>query len=104
MSARVEIPKDAIAEFCRRNHIRRMALFGSVLRDDFAPESDVDLLVEFEPGRTVGLAFIDMQDELSQIFGRPVDMYTFKSVERSRNPLLRNKILTSAEALYEQAR
>ena len=104
MSARAEIPKDAIAEFCRRNHIRRMALFGSVLWDDFTPESDVDLLVEFEPGRTVGLAFIDMQDELSQIFGRPVDMHTFKSVERSRNPLLRNEILTSAEALYEQAR
>ena len=55
MSARIEIPKDKIAEFCRRNHIRRLAFFGSVLRDDFTPESDVDVLVEFEPGR-VGVA------------------------------------------------
>lgn len=92
-----------MAEFCRRHHIRRMALFGSVLRDDFTSESDVDVLVEFEPGRTVGFGFIDMQDELSKIFGHSVDMYTFKSVERSRNWLLRKDILDSAEALYERA-
>ncbi len=104
MKARLEIPKDEIAEFCRRNHIRRMALFGSVLRDDFTPESDVDVLVEFEPNRAVGFAFIDMQDELSEIFGHSADMYTFESVERSRNWLLRKEILNSAEALYEQAR
>jgi len=50
MSVQIEIPKDKVAEFCRRNHIRRLALFGSVLRDDFRPDSDVDVLVEFEPG------------------------------------------------------
>lgn len=103
MSVRIEIPRGAVAEFCRRHHIRRMALFGSVLRDDFTSESDVDVLVEFEPGRTVGFGFVDIQDELSTIFGHPVDMHTFKSVERSRNWLLRNEILDSAEALYEQA-
>lgn len=101
---RIAIHKDEIAAFCKRNHIRRMALFGSVLRDDFTPASDVDVLVEFEPGRTIGFAFIDIQDELAKIFGRQVDMHTFKSVERNRNRLLRNRILDSAEALYEQPR
>ncbi len=103
MSARIEIPKDEIAKFCRRNHIRRMALFGSVLRDDFTPESDVDVIVDFEPGQTPGLEFITMQDELSEILGRQVDMYTFGGIESSRNWLLREEILNSAEVQYEQA-
>ncbi|UCG44498.1 MAG: nucleotidyltransferase domain-containing protein, partial [candidate division WOR-3 bacterium] len=54
MSARVEVDQERIAEFCRRHHIRRLSLFGSVLRDDFGPESDIDALVEFEPGAYVG--------------------------------------------------
>lgn len=103
MSSRIDIPKDEIAAFCRRNHIRRMALFGSVLRDDFTPESDVDVLVDFEPDRTPGLEFITVQDELSEILGRQVDLYTFKGVENSRNWLLREEILNSAEVQYEQA-
>ena len=103
MSARIEIPKDEIAKFCRRNHIRRMALFGSVLRDDFTPESDVDVIVDFEPGQTPGLEFITMQDELSEILGRQVDMYTFGGIKSSRNWLLREEILHSAEVQYEQA-
>ena len=102
MSVRIDIPKEEIAAFCQRNHIRRMSLFGSVLRDDFTPESDVDVLVEFEPDRTPGLEFITMQDELSEILGRQVDMYTFKGVESSRNWLLREEILSSAEVQYEQ--
>ena len=100
---RIEIPRGAVDDFCRRHHIRRMALFGSVLRDDFTSESDVDVLVEFEPGWTVGFGIVDIQDELSMIFGHPVDMHTFKSVERCRNWLLRKEILDSAEELYEQA-
>lgn len=103
MSARIDIPKEEIAAFCRRNHIRRMALFGSVLRDDFTPESDVDVLVEFEPSQTPGLEFITLQDELSGILGRQVDMYTFGGIESSRNWLLREEILNSAEVQYEQA-
>ena len=95
---------DRIAEFCQRNHIRRLALFGSVLRDDFAAESDVDVLVEFEPGARVGFAFITMQDELSSVLGRRVDMNTFEGVERSRNWLLRSEILDSTQVVYEQAR
>ena len=73
MSARIDMPKEEIAAFCRRHHIRRMALFGSVLRDDFTPESDVDVLVDFEPGQTPGLEFITMQDELSGILGRQME-------------------------------
>ena len=104
MNPGIEIPMDRVAGFCRRNRIRRLALFGSVLRDDFAPESDVDVLVEFEPGARVGLAFFTMQDELSDILGRPVDMNTFEGVEESRNWLLKAEILDSAEVVYDQAR
>ncbi len=94
---------DRIAEFCQRNRIRRLALFGSVLRDDFTPESDVDVLVEFEPGARVGLAFVTVQDELSNILGRRVDMSTFRGIEESRNWLLRGEILDSAKVVYDQA-
>ena len=104
MSARIDIPKEEVAAFCQRNHIRRLALFGSVLRDDFTPESDVDVLVEFELGQTPGLEFITMQDELAAILGRQVDMYTFRGVENSRNWLLREEILSSTEVQYEQTR
>ena len=103
MSPRIEIPKGKVAEFCQRNRIRRLALFGSVLRDDFTPESDVDVLVEFEPDARVGYAFITVQDELSRILGRRVDMNTFEGVEGSRNWLLRAEILDSAEVVYDQA-
>ncbi|HSP55695.1 MAG TPA: nucleotidyltransferase family protein [Dehalococcoidia bacterium] len=65
-----------LAGFCRRHHIRRLALFGSVLRGDFEPESDVDVLVEFDSGHTPGYAFFDMQDELSDLLGRDVDLST----------------------------
>ena len=94
---------DRIAEFCQRNHISRLALYGSVLRDDFAQESDVDVLVEFEPGTRVGLVFITLQDELSNVLGRRVDMSTFAGVEGSRNWLLKEEILGSAKVVYEQA-
>ena len=67
MAVRVPVPVDAIAEFCRRYHIRKLSLFGSVLRDDFRPDSDVDVLVEFEPGHSVGFAILDMEEELSAL-------------------------------------
>ena len=102
MNAKIQISRDVIAAFCQRNHIRRLAFFGSVLRDDFGPESDVDVLVEFEPGRTPGFAFIDMQDELSAIFGREADLHTFKAIESKQNWLLRAEILGSTEMLYER--
>lgn len=68
--------------FCKRNHVRRLAFFGSVLRDDFGPESDVDVLVEFEPGHVPGFAFFELQEELGAIFGRRVDLHTKGSLSR----------------------
>jgi len=76
MTAQIDIDQERIAEFCRRHHIRRLALFGSVLRDDFRPQSDVDVLVEFEPGHIPGLAFFRMARELAEIVGRKVDLNT----------------------------
>ena len=76
---RNKLPKDKIADFCRRHHICKLAVFGSVLREDFRPDSDVDVLVEFEPGHTPGLAFFGMQQELSELLGRQVDLNTHRS-------------------------
>lgn len=94
---RIPIPKDKIAEFCKRNHIKRLALFGSVLRDDFGPESDVDVLVRFEPGTKLGFNIIDMELELSEILGgRRVDLVD----EEHLYHRLRDRILSSAEDQY----
>jgi len=99
MSVKIEISSGEIAAFCRRNHIRKLAFFGSVLRDDFTPESDVDVLVEFEPGRVPGLAFFAMQRELSEILGQEVDLNTVGDL----SPYFRNEVLTEAEVLYDAA-
>src|SRR3712207_9314157 len=80
--ARIPIPQAEIEAFCRRNHIRRLALFGSVIRDDFTPDSDVDVLVEFEPGKTPGREFFDLADELSDMLGRRVDLNTPNSLSK----------------------
>jgi hypothetical protein len=74
--AQIVVPRDRIEAFCQRHHIRRLSLFGSVLRSDFRPDSDVDVLVEFEAGFVPGLAFFGMEEELSQILGRKVDLNT----------------------------
>jgi hypothetical protein len=93
----IPIPTEKIADFCRRNHIRKLALFGSVLTEDFQPDSDVDILVEFEPGRTPGYAFFRMERELSDIFdGRPVDLGT----EKSLHPLIKEQVLRDAQIVY----
>jgi predicted nucleotidyltransferase len=96
----IRLSRSWIAEFCRRHHVRRFAVFGSILRDDFGPESDIDVLVEFEPGKTPGLAFFGMQDELSEQFGRPVDLNTPGFLSR----YFRDKVLAEAFALYETNR
>ncbi len=102
MNAQIEIPTDQIAAFCRRNHIRRLALFGSVLRDDFTSESDVDVLVDFEPDIHIGyIGLAGLELELNEILGRKVDLHPIEGIARSRNRLLRNEILGSAEAVYE---
>lgn len=96
---RITLPVTELAEFCRRHHIRRLALFGSVLRDDFTPDSDVDALVEFEPGQTPGFAFITIQDELSALLRRKVDLNTSASLSR----YFRDEVLCSAEVVYDAA-
>ena len=100
MNPAVSIPADRLAAFCRANGIRKLSVFGSALRDDFSPESDIDVLVEFEAGRTPGFRFIGMAAELSALFGRPVDVLTHSSVERSPNYIRRKEILDSAEVIY----
>ncbi|MDP6545464.1 MAG: nucleotidyltransferase family protein [Phycisphaerae bacterium] len=99
MTVQIEIPKDKIADFCRLNHIRRLALFGSVLRDDFQPDSDIDVLVEFEPGTRVGLRFFRMELELREILGRKVDLNTSGFLSRH----FRGEVLAEAEVLYDAA-
>lgn len=96
MNKIIEIPQNAIAGFCRRNGIRRLSFFGSVLREDFDADSDIDVLVEFEPGTKVGLRFFDMEMELSEILGRRVDLNTVGFL----NPRFRDKVLEEAETAY----
>lgn len=97
--ARIDIPQKQIEDFCRRHHIRRLALFGSILRDDFTDESDVDVLVEFELGHTPGLAFFTMQDELSDILDRQVDFNTAGFL----SPYFRDEVIAEAEDIYVAA-
>ena len=94
----IEIPKEAIADFCRRHGIRKLSLFGSVLRDDFRPDSDVDVLVTFEPGvRATFRSWLAMEDELRQLYGRPIDLVEKSSVT---NPFRRHHILRNHQVLY----
>jgi predicted nucleotidyltransferase len=99
MSPLVVMDRVAIAAFCRRHHIQRLALFGSVLRDDFTPESDVDVLVEFEPGHVPGFAFFDLQEELSGLLGRKVDLHTPGSLSR----YFRERVVSEAQDQYVAA-
>ncbi len=102
MQSKIKIPDAEIAAFCRRHHIRKLALSGSVLRDDFGPDSDVDVLVEFEPGHVPGLIRLaGMELELSQLLGgRKVDMNTPLCLRRD----FRKEVQARAEVLYAQAR
>jgi predicted nucleotidyltransferase len=97
MAANVTVSQDELAAFCRDHHIRRLALFGSVLRDDFRPDSDIDVLVEFEPEHIPGLAFFDIQDELSTLLGRKVDLNTPRFLSR----YFRDRVQAGARVLYD---
>ena len=97
----IDIPRDQIADFCRRWKIAELALFGSVLRDDFRPDSDVDVLVTFATDAQWSLFdHVDMEDELKEILGRPVDLVNRRGIERSRNPFRRKAILESAQVVH----
>jgi hypothetical protein len=98
---KIDVPRERIAEFCTKWRIREFAFFGSVLRDDFGPDSDIDVLVTFAAdARHTLFDLVDMEDELWEIFGRDVDLVSRRGIESSRNPLRKAAILESAEAVY----
>ena len=100
----LEVPDEAIAGFCRRWRIVQVELFGSALRDDFRPNSDIDVLVTFEPGaRWTLFDLVEMQDQLAQVVGRPVDLIERAAVEQSRNPYRRHSVLSTARVVYRVA-
>lgn len=101
MRPHLQVDPGAIADFCRRHHIRRLSLFGSVLRGDFGPASDVDVLVEFHTGRTPGFfRLFDMEDELSALLGeRRVDLRTPEDL----SPYFREEVRARAEPIYDAA-
>jgi len=95
----INLPKEIIAEFCKRHHIRKLALFGSVLHEDFRPDSDVDVLVEFEPGHTLGLLrMAGLEMELSEVLGRKVDLRTPAELSR----YFRDEVARTSEVQYAQ--
>jgi predicted nucleotidyltransferase len=101
MGIQIEVPKEKISVFCRQNHICGLAFFGSVLRDDFRSDSDVDVLVEFEPGQELSLMeLVSMENELSEILGRKADMVERQAVEKSENYIRRRYVLQSLEKVY----
>lgn len=95
----IDIPQEAIAAFCLRHRIRRLSLYGSILRDDFRPQSDIDVLVEFVPGAVPGFGFFGIQEELSEIFGRKVDLNTPQCLSK----YFRDQVLREAQVLYDAA-
>ena len=99
MSPHVEIDREKLVELCRAYRVRRLALFGSVIRDDFGAESDIDVLVEFEPNTKTGLSFFSLQEKLSELFGRPVDL----STPGFLSPRIRDKVADEARPVYEAA-
>ncbi len=97
--ADIGIDRERIADSCKRNHIRKLALFGSVLRKDFGPDSDVDVLVDFQPGHAVGyLAIAGMERELSDLMGRKVDLRTPGEL----SPYFRDEVVRSAVVQYAE--
>ena len=98
LGAPMLLPKDKIAEFCRKHHIRKLAIFGSALRPDFRDDSDIDVLVEFEADHVPGLAFFAMEHELSEMIGRKVDLNTLQCLSK----YFRDKVLKEAVMQYAE--
>jgi predicted nucleotidyltransferase/DNA-binding PadR family transcriptional regulator len=95
--SRIKAPPEKLAAFCRKHHIRKMSFFGSVLRDDFTPESDIDVLVDFEPGFVPGFAIIDIENELSRLLQRKADLRTTGDLSR----YIRDRVVREARTAYE---
>jgi uncharacterized protein len=103
MKNTTSLPKDKIADFCSRWRVAELSLFGSVLREDFHPQSDVDILITFQPESNWGLLeHVQMQQELQDILGRDVDLVSKRAIERSSNWICRQEILSTAQPIYTQ--
>ena len=99
MTPQIDFDRTQLEKLCRKYGVRRLALFGSVIRDDFGDDSDVDVLVEFQPDATVGLSFFSLQKELSLLLGRQVDL----STPGFLSPRIREKVASEARPVYEAA-
>jgi uncharacterized protein len=98
---RITLPRKKLVEFCKRWKITELALFGSVLRNDFRPDSDIDLLVSFSPRAKISLFdLVRMQNELKEIFGRDVDLVERRAIENSENYIRRKSILSNTKVIY----
>jgi uncharacterized protein len=97
---RLAITPNQLAVFCQRWNVTELALFGSIVRDDFRSDSDIDMLITLSPNHTWGLEIIQMRDELADLCNRSIDLLTRQSIEQSRNALRRQEILASAEVIY----
>lgn len=103
MNRLVSVRQKELRDFCERHGITRLAIFGSALREDFGPDSDVDVMVDFAPTRTPGMIRLTgMKLELERLFGRDVGLVTRNEVEGSRNYVRRRSILDSAEVVYAE--
>lgn len=102
VSIAIALPQEEIAQFCQRWKVQEFYLFGSVLRDDFRPDSDIDVMVQFAPDARWGLEIVDMKQDLEEIFRRKVDFLTKKSIEESENWIRRKEILETARLIYVQ--
>ena len=101
LASRIDVPMNAIEALCKRWQVEELALFGSALRDDFGPESDIDILIRFKTQRTPGLFGVaEMEREFGDLFGRRVDLVTRAAIETSRNYIRRKAILESAQVVY----
>ncbi|MCS6919738.1 MAG: nucleotidyltransferase domain-containing protein [Fimbriimonadales bacterium] len=99
----VQVDLDVLREFCQRWQVAELAVFGSLLTENFRPDSDIDVLISFQPeARPTLLSMAQMESELSDIFGRPVDLVEKRALERSRNPFRKSSILSRVEVLYAQ--
>ena len=99
MTQKIQVDKERLSDFCRHNHIAKLSFFGSILREDFNPGSDIDVLVEFESGKTPGFGFFQLEIELAELLKRKVDLCTPNSIRRA----YRESILAEARDLYVAA-
>lgn len=100
MNLQIELDRQALEDFCREYGIVRLAFYGSVLREDFSEDSDIDVLIEWAPWVTNGVCRFNVKRRLAELLGRPLDIHTFEGMSRSRYPKIAHQILDAAEDYY----